>query len=175
MPVLPEVPSMIVPPGLSRPARSASSIIWTAMRSLMELPGLKVSIFARTVAFQPLVMELIRTIGVSPMASRMVLQIGFIRFQCIVLRTVACGAGGLVPNRGAECLVQGAACRCGVLGAAVRLPRAVPGAWCRVQRAGAVLGPRAGVLGTARCTSTPHVAPALGTRHQAPTTTCCMY
>ena len=49
MPVLPDVPSMIVPPGFSSPARSASSIILTAIRSLIELPGLKVSIFARTV------------------------------------------------------------------------------------------------------------------------------
>ena len=49
MPVLPDVPSMIVPPGFSRPARSASSIIWTAIRSLIELPGLKVSILASTV------------------------------------------------------------------------------------------------------------------------------
>ena len=72
MPVLPDVPSMMVPPGLSRPARSASSIILTAMRSLIELPGLKVSIFANTsAATRPAVIRLIRTIGVSPMAPRM--------------------------------------------------------------------------------------------------------
>ena len=41
---------MIVPPGFSRPARSASSIMRTAMRSLIELPGLKVSTLASTVA-----------------------------------------------------------------------------------------------------------------------------
>src|SRR5262245_53608386 len=70
MPVLPEVPSMMVPPGLSSPARSASSIILTAMRSLIELPGLNVSTFARTVPLTPLVMRLIRTIGVLPIASR---------------------------------------------------------------------------------------------------------
>ena len=64
---------MIVPPGFSRPARSASSIIRTAIRSLMELPGLNVSIFARTVApITPRVMRLMRTIGVWPMVSRMV-------------------------------------------------------------------------------------------------------
>ena len=50
MPVLPDVPSMIVPPGFSCPAFSASSIIRTAIRSLIELPGLKVSTFASTVA-----------------------------------------------------------------------------------------------------------------------------
>ena len=46
MPVLPDVPSMIVPPGFSFPARSASSIIWIAIRSLIEFPGLKVSTLA---------------------------------------------------------------------------------------------------------------------------------
>ena len=67
---------MIVPPGFSSPARSASSIIRTAIRSLIELPGLKVSILASTVAsMTPRVMRLMRTIGVSPMASRMVSQI----------------------------------------------------------------------------------------------------
>src|SRR6187200_2767668 len=72
MPVLPDVPSMIVPPGLSRPALSASSIIRTAIRSLIEFPGLNVSIFASTVAsMTPRVMRLMRTIGVLPMTSRM--------------------------------------------------------------------------------------------------------
>src|SRR6185295_9169452 len=76
MPVLPEVPSMIVPPGLRSPARSASSIIFTAMRSLIELPGLKVSTLASTVPLTtPLVMRLMRTIGVPPIASRMVAPI----------------------------------------------------------------------------------------------------
>ena len=78
MPVLPDVPSMIVPPGFRSPWRSASSIILTAMRSLIELPGLNVSSFARTVALMsPAVMELIRTIGVLPIASRIVSQICF--------------------------------------------------------------------------------------------------
>src|SRR5438477_11659416 len=78
MPVLPEVPSTIVPPGFRRPARSASSIIFTAMRSLIELPGLNVSSFARTVPLTtPLVIRLMRTIGVSPIASRIVSQIFF--------------------------------------------------------------------------------------------------
>ena len=78
MPVLPDVPSMIVPPGLSAPERSASSIIRTAIRSLIELPGLNVSTFASTVALTtPRVMELMRTIGVSPIASRMLAQIFF--------------------------------------------------------------------------------------------------
>ena len=41
---------MIVPPGFSLPARSASSIIRTAMRSLIELPGLNVSSLMSTSA-----------------------------------------------------------------------------------------------------------------------------
>src|SRR5438309_1315110 len=78
MPVLPDVPSTIVPPGRSNPARSASSIIFTAIRSLIELPGLNVSSLASTVALtSPLVRALIRTIGVPPMASRMVAQTFF--------------------------------------------------------------------------------------------------
>jgi len=56
---------MIVPPGFSRPFRSASSIIFTAMRSLMELPGLNISSLARTSAsVTPRVSLLMRTIGV---------------------------------------------------------------------------------------------------------------
>src|SRR5258708_29651163 len=74
IPVLPDVPSMIVPPGLSAPLLSASSIIRTAMRSLIELPGLVVSIFASTVPLTSRVMELILTSGVCPMASRMLLK-----------------------------------------------------------------------------------------------------
>ena len=71
--MFPDVPSMIVPPGFSFPARSASSIIFTAMRSLIELPGLKVSIFASTSAATiPFVMRWMRTIGVSPIAPRIV-------------------------------------------------------------------------------------------------------
>ena len=48
------------------------------MRSLIELPGLKVSSFTRTVAgITPRVMLLIRTSGVCPMASRMLSQMSF--------------------------------------------------------------------------------------------------
>src|SRR5258708_38910370 len=75
MPVLPEVPSMMVPPGLSAPLLSASSIMRTAMRSLLELPGLVVSIFDSTVPFTSLAIELILTSGVWPIASRMLLKI----------------------------------------------------------------------------------------------------
>jgi hypothetical protein len=40
MPVLPEVGSMMVPPGLSAPRASAASTMDSAMRSLIEPPGL---------------------------------------------------------------------------------------------------------------------------------------
>lgn len=40
MPVLPEVPSTIVPPGLSFPEFSAASTMETPMRSLTEFAGL---------------------------------------------------------------------------------------------------------------------------------------
>ena len=77
---------MIVPPGLSKPASSASSIIFTAMRSLIELPGLKVSSLATTVAFTiPFVILLMRIIGVSPMAvapRQLPYTSGFLYFEC---------------------------------------------------------------------------------------------
>jgi hypothetical protein len=76
MPVLPEVPSMIVPPGFSLPWRSASSIIRTAIRSLIEFPGLNVSsLISTSASIQPRMMLWTRTIGVLPIASRIVSQI----------------------------------------------------------------------------------------------------
>ena len=50
IPVFPEVPSTIVPPGFNNPEASASSIILSAIRSLTEFPGLKLSTFASTKA-----------------------------------------------------------------------------------------------------------------------------
>ena len=47
-PVLPEVGSTIVPPGLSSPEASAASIIRTAIRSFTEPPGLRYSTLAST-------------------------------------------------------------------------------------------------------------------------------
>lgn len=46
MPVLPEVPSTMVPPSRSSPLRSASSTIPLATRSLELPPGFKNSAFA---------------------------------------------------------------------------------------------------------------------------------
>ena len=49
IPVFPDVPSTIVDPGFSLPLASASSIIFNAILSFTELPGLKYSTLARTV------------------------------------------------------------------------------------------------------------------------------
>ena len=67
--MLPLVGSTIVPPGLSAPEASASSIIRSAMRSFTEPPGLKYSTLARTVAAIPSVTRLRRTSGVLPTRS----------------------------------------------------------------------------------------------------------
>src|SRR5512132_2887160 len=69
-PVLPEVGSTIVPPGLSRPSRSAASTIATAGRSFTDPPGFVVSIFAMRSHVSPWPMRGSRTSGVSPMRSR---------------------------------------------------------------------------------------------------------
>src|SRR4051794_30371809 len=70
MPVLPEVGSMMVPPGLSFPVFSASSTIESAMRSLIEPPGFARSLFTHT-SLEPK-RRLRRITGVLPMVARMV-------------------------------------------------------------------------------------------------------
>ncbi len=69
MPVLPEVGSTIVPPGLSAPEASAASIMRIAIRSFTEPPGLKYSTFASTVALIPSVTLFSLTSGVLPTRS----------------------------------------------------------------------------------------------------------
>src|SRR5262245_45457574 len=71
IPVLPDVPSMIVPPGLIFPAFSAASSIAMPMRSFTLPPGLRYSSFASIVGRTPCAMRLRRTIGVPPITSRM--------------------------------------------------------------------------------------------------------
>ena len=71
IPVLPEVPSMMVPPGLSRPSASASSTIFTAILSFVEFPGLKVSTLAKTKASTSAAILLRRTNGVLPIVPSM--------------------------------------------------------------------------------------------------------
>ena len=73
IPVFPDVASIIVPPGLSKPSFSASSTICTAILSLIEFPGLKVSTFAKMVPGTPSTVLFILTIGVLPIVSNMLL------------------------------------------------------------------------------------------------------
>src|SRR5580765_3983384 len=70
MPVLPEVGSMIVTPGFNLPLRSASSIIDSPMRSLIDPPGFARSDFIQTLCVVPN-RRLMRMCGVLPMVSRM--------------------------------------------------------------------------------------------------------
>src|SRR3954447_16057991 len=72
VPVLPEVGSTMVPPGLSRPSRSAASMSATATRSLIEPPGLSASTFATSCGLTPAPKRARRTSGVPPIASRIV-------------------------------------------------------------------------------------------------------
>src|SRR2546429_3016521 len=69
-PVLPEVGSTIVPPGLRSPFSSAASIIRTPMRSFTLPPGFSISSLARMVGFTPAMARWSRTSGVFPIASR---------------------------------------------------------------------------------------------------------
>ena len=79
IPVLPDVPSTIVPPFTNLPSFSASSTIFSAIRSLTELPGLKNSTLANTVASISLTILFNLTNGVLPIVSRILLAI-FIDF-----------------------------------------------------------------------------------------------
>ena len=73
MPVLPEVGSMIVPPGASFPASSRARIIATPMRSFTLAIGLKNSSFRQMSArmSSAFVMRGMRTSGVLPIVSAM--------------------------------------------------------------------------------------------------------
>src|SRR5262245_10731353 len=73
--MFPEVGSMIVPPGLSNPFRSASSITASPILSLTLRPGLDASSFTQTVATIPAVTRLSRTSGVLPTASSTLAEI----------------------------------------------------------------------------------------------------
>src|SRR4051794_22709420 len=70
VPVLPEVGSMIVPPGRRRPSRSAASMSFRATRSLIEPPGLNDSSFATICGASPCPIRLRRMSGVLPTVSR---------------------------------------------------------------------------------------------------------
>ena len=68
MPVFPEVPSITVPPFFNSPDFSASSIIFKAILSLVEWPGLKLSNLAKTRALVSTTLFNF-TIGVLPIVS----------------------------------------------------------------------------------------------------------
>src|SRR3954463_12812341 len=70
VPVLPDVGSTMVPPGLSLPSRSAASMSATATRSLMDPPGFSDSTLATICGARPAPRRDRRTSGVAPMASR---------------------------------------------------------------------------------------------------------
>src|SRR5213592_4982402 len=94
-PVFPDVASTIRPPGLSRPSRSAASIIARPIRSFTEPPGLKNSAFAYTGVRIPCVTLLRRTRGVHPIVSRM------FAYGLVWDGTgVRLGSGGLRPHPG---------------------------------------------------------------------------
>ena len=69
-PVLPDVGSTMVPPGFSRPSRSAASSISMAGRSFDDPPGLVVSSFRATVQGRSRPTTASFTIGVLPIRSR---------------------------------------------------------------------------------------------------------
>ena len=69
IPVFPLVPSIMVPPGFISPSFSASSNIFTAILSFMELPGLKYSTFTNTSPSIPLFSLFNLTKGVFPIVS----------------------------------------------------------------------------------------------------------
>src|SRR3712207_3296232 len=86
VPVLPDVGSMIVPPGRSRPSRSAASTSRIATLSLIEPPGLKYSILATICGASPAPIRLRRTSGVSPTVSRIEsLMSGSSRVPCVAM------------------------------------------------------------------------------------------
>src|SRR6476620_9348068 len=70
MPVLPAVPSTIVPPGWSVPLASASRTIHSAARSLTEAPGLANSHLPQISQPATSLGPFKRTSGVLPMRSR---------------------------------------------------------------------------------------------------------
>ena len=66
IPVLPEVASTMVPPGASAPDASAVRIMFSAMRSFDDPPGLRPSSFTSTRDSRPRVSECSSTTGVFP-------------------------------------------------------------------------------------------------------------
>ena len=74
IPVFPEVPSTMVPPGFNFPSFSASSIILIAIRSFTEFPGLKLSTLTNTSDLIDFVIEFNLINGVLPIVSIILLK-----------------------------------------------------------------------------------------------------
>ena len=94
MPVLPAVPSMMVPPGLSSPRAIASRMMNNAARSLTDWPGFMNSAFPRIV--HPVSSEALRNLirGVLPIAAMVSCLMSMCllsRFFCSFNRTVGTG------------------------------------------------------------------------------------
>src|SRR3954452_4897560 len=89
---------MIVPPGRSRPSRSAASTMRIATRSLIDPPGLKYSTFATTCGEHPAAIRLRRTSGVSPTVSRSESLISDVVADRVMKATIGLLCGGLVPG-----------------------------------------------------------------------------
>jgi hypothetical protein len=70
VPVLPDVGSTMVPPGLSLPSRSAAPMRAIATRSLIDPPGFSASTLATICGVSPAARRDSRTSGVVPIASR---------------------------------------------------------------------------------------------------------
>src|SRR5690349_5076345 len=109
MPVLPEVGSISVSPGLMRPDFSASSSMRTPMRSLTEPPGFMNSHLPSSSQGRSRPMRESRTIGVLPVVSRIESRIWD---RAVMARAVYADAAGLsLPrvhalHRCAHCVVD---------------------------------------------------------------------
>ena len=95
MPVLPDVGSMRVAPGVKTPARSASSTSESATRSLTEPPGLTPSNFITIRTFGFGLSCETSTIGVLPMRSSAFLAIA-------IALPVVCSGGRATGDRGKD-------------------------------------------------------------------------
>src|SRR5438874_3426145 len=117
VPVLPEVGSTIVPPGRSRPSRSADSISAAATRSLIDPPGLKDSSLATSWGASPAAMRESLTTGVWPIVSRIE---SFTSTLPAVL-AIAQGVSQMAPPPGRRCRRRGQLVRNDGVGAVMRV------------------------------------------------------
>src|SRR5438477_2371918 len=101
MPVLPLVASTTVPPGPSRPRRSASSTMFRATRSFIDPPGFRYSHLTKISAGTWRASFCSLTIGVPPIASRM-LFLAPVMSDRLYLGRPRSGLEVIAPVRGPE-------------------------------------------------------------------------